>query len=366
MKIIAYKPDIGQEYSNPFKDNNIYPFNKIGRVACDKNTAEIKFWLNEQNSNLDSNGHPINWENLDIYTYIPKFYAKREWVGDTLKDTILSEIPEEINRAGYEIHPAFIKPDGSVRDYILIGCFKGVEIGGQLRSVPNGQKPLVSQTIANLMSKARQGRSNNFSVENPQALTAMQFLYKVAFGTLNAQSAIGNGWTGKSESAPVGTTMSLGNRSGYTGVNGNQISVFGVEDWYGNIWSFVTGIYAKDDGYRITNDPSKFGGSSADYDLVSIPVLMGTENNKEVSGYVKKISKIEGTHKYWNIPSELGGGTTTYYCDYFWSHKKTQENICVFGASWVGGAAAGAFCLDLRTVASHSWGSFGARLCYLP
>lgn len=366
MRITPHRPDIGQSYVNPFKDNNIYPFNKIGRVACNKDTAEIVYRLHDEDSNLDLNGYPINWDNLDFYTYIPKFYSKREWVGEVVKDSILSEVPTEKTKGGYEIHPAFIRPDGTVRPYVLIGCFEGTEVGGQLRSIPSGSKPMVSATIATFMSKARQGRNTNFSVQNPQAVSVFMFLCKVAFGTLDFQSYIGNGWTGKSESAPVGTTMSLGNKTGYVNVNGNQVSVFGVEDPWGNIWDFVTGIYARDEGYRITHDPSKFGGSSAEYDLVSVPILMGATDGTLVEGYIKKIHRIEGTHKYWCIASELGGSSSTYYCDYFWSHRKSQENICLLGANWGVGARAGAFFLSFADVASYSWTRIGARLCYLP
>lgn len=366
MKITPYRPDIGQEYKNPFKENNIYPFNKIGRVACDKDTAEIRFRLHENDSNLDERNYPIDWTNLDIYTYIPKFYSKRTWEGEVLKDEISTEVPTDKGHDGWEIHPAFLRTDGTVRPYILIGCFDSTDVGGQLRSVPSLAKPLVNITISTALSKARQGRSNKFTIGCPQMLTALWILCKVAFQTLNLQEYIGNGWVIKSEAQNVGTTMALGNRTGYLGVNGNQISVFGVEDLWGGIWQLITGIYARDEGYRITHDPSKFGGSSAEYDLVSVPILMGATDGTLVEGYIKKIHKIEGTHKYWCIASELGGSSSTYYCDYFVSHRKSQENICRFGAYWADGARAGAFYLLLTDVASHSWTNVGARLCYLP
>ena len=362
MKITPHRPDNHQVYKNPFKENNIYPFNKIGRVGCDKDTAEIRFRLGEEDSNLDVSGFPIDWSNLDIYTYIPKFYSKRTWTGETVKDEISSEIPTDKGHDGWEIHPAFLREDGTVRPYILIGCFDGTEVGGQLRSIPSLQKPLVSITISTALSKARQGRNNKFTIGCPQMLTVMQILCKVAFQTLNLQQYIGNGWTNKSEAQTVGTTMSLGNRTGYVGVNGDQISVFGVEDFYGGVWQFITGYITRDDGIYITHDPSKFGGAYSSYDkIANSPQLTGQ------NGYVKKILKIDNAkHKYMNIPKEIGGSDSTYYCDYHWSHEASEENICLFGAYWDGGASAGAFYLDLSTVASGSWTHIGARLCYLP
>lgn len=361
MKITPYRPDIKQEYKNPFKENNIYPFNRIGRVACDKDTAEIRFRLHDNDSNFDERNFPIDWTNLDIYTYIPKFYSKRIWEGEVLKDEISSEVPTDKGHDGWEIHPAFLRTDGTVRPYILIGCFDGTDVGDQLRSVPSLSKPLVSITISTALSKARQGRSNKFTIGCPQMLTALWILCKVAFQTLNLQEYIGNGWTGKSEAQIVGTTMSLGNRTGYLGVNGNQISVFGVEDLWGGIWQFITGYITRDDGIYITLDPNKFGGAYSNYDKVSSTPLL-----TDVNGYVKKIAKIDGTHKYMNIPKEIGGSENTYYSDYLWSHQTGEENICLFGAFWDIGARAGAFFLILDHVASDSWSSIGARLCYLP
>lgn len=365
MKITAYKQDIGQLYKNPFKENNVYPFNKIGRVVVDKDTAEIKYWLHDNNSNLSVSGSPINiTSNEDIMVYFPCFYSKRVWNGDVLEDSILTDIPTTRYREDYEVHPCFVREDGTIRPYILYGAFKGVEIGGQLRSVPN-YKPSHTKTISQFRDLARQGRDTKFNIETFSVISMVQFLYKVGFQNLNSQQELGSGWTSKSESVTIGGTMLLGNRSGYYGSDGNQISLFGIEDFYGCIWSFVDGLLVKDDGYYITNDPSKFGSIGLHSHIPTIP-LMGAEDNSLVEGYFKTIEKIQGDNKYLNIPSLLGGSYSVNYCDYLWSHRKTQTNICRFGASWDDGARAGAFCLGLNHVASFAYSSVGARLCVLP
>lgn len=366
MKITAYKQDIGQAYDDPFKDNNVYPFNKIGRVVVDKDTAEIKHWLGDNNSNLSQAGYPISIDSAteDVMVYFPAFYYKRTWNGDVLEDSILTDIPTTRYREDYEVFPCFVREDGSIRPYILYGAFKGVEIGGQLRSVI-GSKPTVSKTISAFRDLARQGRSTKWNIETFQLVSMVQFLYKVAFQNLNSQSVIGNGWTSKSESATTGSTMLLGNRSGYYGVNGDQISLFGIEDFYGNVWSFVDGFLVQDDGYYITNNPSSFG-TIASHEKISATPLMSANANEHAEGYFKTIEKISGTHKYANIPNLLGGSASGWYTDYLWSHRRTQTNICLFGAPWSLGSRAGAFCLYLYHVASHSGSDVGARPCVLP
>lgn len=368
MKIQAYKEDIGQQYRNPFKQNNIYPFSQIGRVVVDKDSGDIKYRLHEYNSNLDSDGNPILLkDNEDIMVYYPAFYCKREWTGTTCKDTISTEVPTTATKDGWEVHSAFLRADGTVRTHVLVGAFQGVEISGQLRSVPNKAKPKVSITLEAFRNLARQGRNSKWNVLTMDIISMIQLLYKVGFQNLNSQSVIGNGWTSKSESATVGATMDLGNRSGYLGVNGNQISLFGIEDFYGNVWEFVDGFVVRDDGYYTTNNPDNFGTTSTHTKISGCGTpLAGTSASAYVEGYVAKIEKPTGREKFFNLPCVLGGTETTYYCDYLWSHRLGQENICFFGGSWGSSSLAGLAYLSLHYVASDSSSTFGARISFLP
>ncbi|MGL5099040.1 MAG: hypothetical protein ACRC6B_03225 [Fusobacteriaceae bacterium] len=388
MKITAYKPDINQEYENGFK--HVYPYSGIGRVVTDKDTGEILAELSENDSNLTKEGNYWAFDSFkhDIMVKFPKFYYKREWVGEVLKDSILSEIPYSATTAnGYEIFPVFLREDGSIRDYVLYGAFKGVELNGQLRSIFStgalvtrdeeitatslelltkevGYKPTASKTIASFRSLARQGRNTNFNIETYGMISMIQLLYKVAFQDLHSQSVLGNGWTGKSESAVTGSTMSLGNRSGYLGVNGNQISLFGIEDFYGSIWSFVDGMLVTDAGYHVTNNPLNFG-DIAKHDLIPCSPLAGVSANAYVEGFGKTIEKVSGKYKYMNMFNSIGATESSNYSDYIWSHRATQTNICLFGSEWNDGSRSGAFCLYLDAVASAADANVGARLVCL-
>ena len=368
MKIIAYKEDVGQNYIDPFKQSGVYPFSKIGRVVVDKDSGAIKYRLNEYNSNFDDKGNPIALQdNEDIMVYFPAFYCKREWTGTTCKDSVSTEVPTTATKDGWEVHSAFLRADGTVRTHVLVGAFQGVEIGGQLRSVPNKAKPKVSITLEAFRNLARQGRNSKWNVLTMDIISMIQLLYKVGFQNLNSQSVIGNGWTSKSASATVGSTMSLGNRSGYLGVNGNQISLFGVEDFYGNVWEFVDGFVVKDDGYYTTNNPNNFGITSTYTKINGCgKPLAGTSASANVEGYVTKIEKPTGREKFFNLPCVLGGTETTYYCDYLWSHSLGQENICLFGGEWGHRSRAGLACLNLANVASHSSSRIGAHISFLP
>lgn len=145
------------------------------------------------------------------------------------------------------------------------------------------------------------------------------------------------------------------------GVNGDQISMLGIEDFYGNVWSFVDGFFVKDDGYYITENLLNFGEITKHKHYPTTPV-MGSTDNQFQEFYFKNVEKIGLT----NIPRSTGGNANGFYTDYFWSHRKTQQNICLFGGRWTNGLRAGAFCLNLYSSVSFADSYFSARLVYLP
>lgn len=354
-------PTVGSNFTrHKFLKNILIYKGDLNQKELEKENSKAQMSL-KRLINIDKNSE-------ELMVYIPKFMCKREWNGDDIKDNIFPERPVApmVYRDDFKFHPAFIREDGTIRNYILVGAVLATEIAGQLRSVPNGQKPLVNKNISEFRDLARQGRNNKFNIMSMETLSCLQLLYKIAFQDLDSQKMIGSGWTEKSESAPNASTMCLGNRSGYPKVNGDQISFLGIEDFYGNVWQFIDGIYIKDDGYYITNDVSKFGKASSTFDKISAVPLMGEEQNTNIEGCITKMTKIDGIHEYVNIPKELGGSVSTYYTDYFWSHKKGQENICRFGASWSYGSLSGAFALYLSCVPSAASSNLGSRLCIYP
>ncbi|MGL6099791.1 MAG: hypothetical protein ACRC0G_09240, partial [Fusobacteriaceae bacterium] len=318
-KMIAYKQDVNQEYVNPFK--NVYPFSKIGRVLREKDSKVVVQRLNESNSNLDETGNPSIFDEAlhDFSVYFPKFYWKRTWKGEVLEEAFIEapvpkhtkDIPQNILDMGFSVPGCFVNSDGTIEDYILYDAFKSVELNGQLRSVP-GYKPTANKTISAFRDLARQGRNTKFGIEDYGVLTMVQFLFKVAFQDLNSQAVLGKGWTEKAESALTGSTMELGNRSGYLGTNGSQISLFGIEDFYGNIWSFVDGFLVTDEGYYTTYNNLNYGDLTK-HELYKCTPLMGVNNGENVSDYVKNIEKTNTGY----IPKALGGSSSKWYSDNF-------------------------------------------------
>lgn len=178
---------------------------------------------------------------------------------------------------------------------------------------------------------------------------------------------------------PCGITNSLGNRTGVveftmpdeydTGVvtKVNVPSYRGIENPFGHIWSWTDGckceIQSDADGalskFYVCNDPAKFQNTSyTDYEQ------RGELPRKE--GYVKRM--MIGEHGE-NMPIEVGGSSTTYFCDYFYTNIPASGSAMrgvLFGGRASYGVSAGLSFASTGNTAADTHAYFGSRLCFIP
>lgn len=218
----------------------------------------------------------------NVMLNIPKFYYKYTYatgvhgwmISDTLED-------------GYEVHPAFVV--GAVEvDYCTIGAFEGWDDGNpetpKLWSVVN-KLPTVNKTRAQFRTSAA-----NVNASHTQMLWfqnyALQLLYITWFGDWDSQKVIGKAMTyfgnGGSNAFGLGT-VNDGNyavtKTGISLKNGVKtigeyadtydpiayMSLFGVENVYGNLYRFIDGINVDDDNNQIwlCNNPADLDDDTA-------------------------------------------------------------------------------------------------------
>ena len=178
---------------------------------------------------------------------------------------------------------------------------------------------------------------------------------------------------------PCGITNSLGNRTGVveftmpdeydTGVvtTVSVPSYRGIENPFGHTFSWTDGckceIQSEADGalskFYVCTDPAKFQDTSyTDYEQ------RGELPRKE--GYVKRLMIGEYGE---NMPVEVGGGSTTYFCDYFYTNIPTSGSAMrgvLFGGRASNGAAAGLSFAYTLYAATYTLASLGSRLCFIP
>jgi len=199
------------------------------------------------------------------------------------------------------------------------------------------------------------------------------------------QGGLGNGvtnmvdWSGFNGYYPFvkcGHTNSLGNGSGeiaYDVINEDgttRCTVManryrGVEQPFGHIYKWVADlnidVKTDEDGgtskVYICNKPEDF----SDVDVVNYEYRgLEARNN----GYVSKI--IAG--EYGDIlPLEVGGGSSTHFCDYHYTSitSSSLSGVCFGGYAFSGSSAGFAFALSPYSPA-RTFAHLGSRLCFIP
>lgn len=197
-------------------------------------------------------------------------------------------------------------------------------------------------------------------------------------GVTTIESGKWNTFNGYNPFIPCGYTNSLGNHTGYveftmpTEYNATATKVQvnryrGIELPFGHVWKWTDGckcmIQSEADGglsqFYVADDPASYNSSG-----VSGYELRGNLPRKE--GYVKEVILGE----YGEImPLAVGGGSTTYFCDYFYTNipaSGTSERGVLFGGVAGSGAAAGFVFAFAGCTASYAVAYIGSRLCFIP
>ena len=177
---------------------------------------------------------------------------------------------------------------------------------------------------------------------------------------------------------PCGITNSLGNQTGIVEFtmpkeyDASQPKVKvpsyrGLENPFGHIWQWTDGCKCKiqsdasggNSEFYICSDPSKFQDSNYDdYEL------RGILPRKE--GYIKAM--IIGEYGEF-MPSAVGGSSTTYFADYFYTSIPTSgesQRGVLFGGGAYYGANAGLSYSYTTYAPANTIAYLGSRLCFLP
>lgn len=245
--------------------------------------------------------------------------------------------------------------------------------------------------------QAARKRGSGWEMYTYGAHKTLFWLFAVEYATLNSQKpfnaqkdangfsqgGLGNGptqmtdWTNFNNNNPLiqcGYTNEFGNGSGekaYVVKNasdGTHATLManryrGIENPFGHIWKHTDGVNIQvttgDSGLSIlwtTSDPSNFSDTSyTGYDKKG--------NVCRINGHVKKMLLGEDGDI---IATEVGGSTSTYWCDnYYTSTSVSRMQLVVVGGRSDDGLNAGL--VDVGTTNSSGIANnIGSRLCFFP
>lgn len=341
---VSYTDDavgIGSGWDN-WKDKRI--FKDIKPCVLGGSTlSTVLYYLNRDNYTLKENGETAEiGDGRNVMVEFPKIGYKMT------KDSNYQYIwvTDNPNAEGFCYLAHSLDSEGDC-DKIYIGAYLAHRNLYLLSS--SGVSPISN---ISLTSARNYLYSNNFQLLSFYPLTLLQCLYVIIYKNLNSQAALGQGYTNASAKANTGSTNTkpfcYGNLSSGT----EHVKFLGIEDFYGNLYQWIDGLYC-DSSYNIKTDYNNFtgeDGSAFRYSQSGFNFIMG--------GYINKIS---GTNNGGFVPLSANGSTSTYYAD-----GATLYSDCFgyFGGNWSYRANAGAFQLLVNYAASYSYSSLGCRVVY--
>ena len=243
-------------------------------------------------------------ETLGDLVEIPKFYYKITNTDSEFKVQI-SATPQ----AGYLVSPAHSdRGDGKgVRDKVYIGRY---HCDNDYKSL-GGTLPKVSMARATARSSIHALGSDVWQMDYAMRMT-IWMLYIVEFAHFDSQAKIGYGCgngsskenQGASDAMPYHTGTMQASRTTY----GVGVQYRFIEGLWDNCYDWCDGIYFSGaDVYGILN-PANFSDAANG-------VLIGQRPTTD--GYIKFLFvPTEAGYEGFMYCGEIGGGSTTYFCDY--------------------------------------------------
>lgn len=298
----------------------------------------------------DGTSAPITTLGKDVMICFPRRGLKI-W---TDSGYLYVSMTDEEGRAGYDYYAHTYKGDPLSAFYL--GKYKGYASGRALYST-SGQTPTRNVTIGNFRTYA-QARGTGYEQSAFYQLTYRQAMYMLKYRGQNAQIAVGRGFV-DGNSAVYGNT-------GYTNDKGMDwgestgkypMTLFGIEDFYGNLVEWLDGIYTNASRQLLAAD-GNYNDTGSGYTAIT-----DKTNGSNYGGYLKTCL---GTNTGGFAPDVTTTGTygsaSTYFCD---SCSVYAQRIGRCGGSYGDGEAAGLFLLNLASAASTTSNAHSARLMYM-
>lgn len=304
----------------------------------------------------DGTTAPITTLGKDVMICFPRRGIKLEY---TDENTLSVSMTNEEGKTGYSyMAHSYSNSSASLTNHAVdkfyLGAYKGYVSSNNLYST-SGQTPTGNQTIGTFRTNA-QNRGTGYEQSAFFQLTFRQVMYLLKYKGQNAQIAIGRGFVDDNSSAhATGGTNARGMDWGEN-TGKDQMKLFGIEDFYGNVFEFIDGIwsnanrqiYVADGNYNDTGSNYTSAGTTSSGSNLS--GYMRYPNGTNLAGFTLSTNSNKGTD-------------STYFCDFA---LVSASGLAYFGGDWSAASPAGVFRFYVTLTASYAYASVGGRLMYLP
>ena len=408
----------GKSAGSDFNVFNMYGGRRLCNLADD---GTVNAWYGDNNYIEDgSNGQ--------VMVYQPKFYYK---VVPIELEPIGNNMGYHIRKAnyyisdymidGFKVHPAFLDANGNELDGIYLSSYEGsiydvseskylvyddndfvdgtytsnvypMDTTEDKFSSVAGVKPADGNTNRLTRSNVEvlcKNRGNGWHSINAQVISMEQLLMIIELGGFNFQVLLGDGVVSYSssngnESSQTGATSSLGNSSGAASVTihyssygvrteetiskKSSIRYRGVENFYGNMSTYVDGINVWGNGNMrggmayICYDYNYSDNKINDNYVPTGFLIANGEPNNFISAF-----GYSDSCDWTFIPSEISGNSVKPIGDYCYSKQRLNAyKIVSVGGYWGSGDYGGGFLwVSGNDAIGHFYGD-GGRIVYIP
>lgn len=388
------------------------PLQSMMRNCILKNDGSVAYYLHANDSTKQDNGAAADLTGAtgQMETELPDMYVRFETDGNKCRHLQSTEpLPGfHLWRKGY-IGSVEATVQRSTTTLASVCNTDADYRGGNNDATRDGTyrtmlgMPATNISLTNFRAYARKRGSTEWNCNLYRLHKMMWWLFAVEYANFNSQAdfnaaldengyhqgGLGAGvttWDGTSWNnyngyyplVPCGVTNSLGNHTGTVdynviGSDGSTVKTFavpryrGVENPFGHIWKWTDGckciIQSEASGglskFYVCDNPANFTSSgTTNYDYRG--------NLPRSDGYVKALILGEDGEI---MPLAVGGGSTTYFCDYFYTNIPTSgesERGVLFGGNATYGAAAGFVYAFTNRTATYASAAIGSRLCFDP
>ena len=319
---------------------------------CVMKNGVVQYYLNPLNFNQKEDGSPATITSEtegDVMIEIPKVGVKITTSGNYV-DVKITDNPNA-GASGFHYYAHTRSAEGD-RAKLYLGAYLGYMNGNKLHSI-SGQYPTANYTIGEFINFAK-AKGAGYDIMGFYPMMLVQCLYLIKYKSLNGQAALGQGCVGRDDedTVPTGGTntkgMCYGDQNDY-----NQMKLFGLEDFWGNVLQFIGGLYCNSDRHILTAFRD-FNTTGAGY------MDQGTGGfTANTYGWIKK---VQGTTELGFVLKESGGSGSTFFSD---SSDVYADAFPCFGGDCSNGSDAGPFRFRVSCSAGDYDWDVGARLMYL-
>ena len=328
-----------------------------------KYDGSIAYELDKNDFSKKTNGEDSDISNVDFegnaMIGIPKVYWKIVDNGDNTCNVYFSDQKVDEDFHCY----SHIDNNGNEIDYCYMPIYNGsLDLNNKLRSI-SGKTPLTNQTGINEITYAKANNLTSDEIWNTEVYSdriLITLLLLLIGKSTDTQSVFGRG----DENGSVLQTGTMNKKGLFYGTTSSSqgVKVFGIENYWGNIWRRTAGYVCMNSVQKIKMTYSKndgatcIGYNTTGEGYLEIPNSTISSSN---GGYIN----IMLFNKHGLFPKQISGSSSTFYTDGCWFAANTYA---LFGGSYDGSARVGALYVNLSLSVSYTHASLGCAVSCKP